>query len=346
VVSTPTIEGSSRIANEFELGTKERWYVPCPACGVKSIMSFWNLSDHAYPKHKCDHCGDHTHGRNEWQATSRIGGEWRAERTHYEQGLKLTTRSFHMDCLPSPWFSWHDLKTEYAEDKSIQEDYNDFTKLITFHNTRLARLWTDASIRQLDWQQIYDRRTDYKLTPGADLPEPVLILVAGADTQDNRIEFSVYGFGEGKECYAITHEIIHGDTALPETWERFTKALYERDWVHPTRGKMRVEQILLDSGGHRATETQHWARYRAPRAYVLRGKGGKGVPVIADRNFNNEMHIMQVIVGVDSVKVDFSTRLNIETPGPGYVHYPKLPNGDPVYSQMVAAGKRSAASAG
>jgi phage terminase large subunit GpA-like protein len=36
---------------------------------------------------------------------------------------------------------------------------------------------------------------------------------------------------------------------------------------------------------------------------------------------------MQVILGVDSVKADLATRLNVETPGPAYYHFPKAADG-------------------
>ncbi len=39
-VSTPTIEGVSRIEHEFKLGTMEEWELPCPGCGEYQAITW------------------------------------------------------------------------------------------------------------------------------------------------------------------------------------------------------------------------------------------------------------------------------------------------------------------
>ena len=48
-------------------------------------------------------------------------------------------------------------------------------------------------------QQFVESRENY----GADLPEGVLILTCAVDTQDNRLEYEICGWGDEEECWGI-----------------------------------------------------------------------------------------------------------------------------------------------
>jgi phage terminase large subunit GpA-like protein len=326
LVSTPTVEGQSRIENEFQEGTMERWLVPCPSCGHEQVLSYWRLTNHADPHHRCEECGSEAHDQADWLAASQRG-RWIAERTHDKHGAELTTRSFELNCLPSPWWSWAELRKEHDAAKRLMENHQDASKMVTFKNTRLAELWTDDSAERLDWEEIRKRREVYDLPEGAEVPEPVLLLTAGIDTQDSRLEYTVYGWCLGREVYAIEHGIIAGNTADEEVWDRLTKQVYDREFIHASGRRMKVARMFIDSGGHRATEVQRWCKFKSPRAFPIRGQAGKGLPVIKNKNHNNELRVMQVILGVDSMKADLVTRLKVETSGPAYFHWPKNADG-------------------
>jgi phage terminase large subunit GpA-like protein len=93
---------------------------------------------------------------------------------------------------------------------------------------------------------------------------------------------------------------------------------------------MQVSQIFIDQGGHRTSEVLRWCRGKAPRVFPIRGQGGKGLAVIKDRNYNNMAKQQQVIIGVDSVKIDAVIRLSVEDKDhPGFVHYPMNRDGSP-----------------
>jgi phage terminase large subunit GpA-like protein len=322
LVSSPTVDGQSRVENEYQEGTMESWFVPCPACGHEQVLSYWRLTNHADPRHRCEECGSDDHDQADWLAASR-DGRWIPTRTHDQHGAELTTRSFHLSCLPSPWWSWVELRNEHDAAKRLMERHQDASKMVTFKNTRLAELWTDSQGERLDWEELRDRREVYDLPEGAEIPEPVLLLTAGIDTQDNRLEYTVYGFGLGRESWAIEHGILPGNTASEQVWSDLTKAVYDREFVHASGRRMKIARMFIDSGGHRATEVQRWCKNKSPRAYPIRGQAGRGLPIIKNRNMNNELRVPQVILGVDSVKSELITRLKVETTGPAYYHFPK-----------------------
>jgi hypothetical protein len=58
-------------------------------------------------------------------------------RAHDQHGAELTTRSFHLSCLPSPWWSWSwvELRNEHDAAKRLMERHQDASKMVTFKNT-------------------------------------------------------------------------------------------------------------------------------------------------------------------------------------------------------------------
>ena len=63
-------------------------------------------------------------------------------------------------------------------------------KLQVVYNTRFGELWEDRGDLE-DEESVMARREEYE----AELPEGVLVLTCGVDTQDDRLEFEVVGHG-------------------------------------------------------------------------------------------------------------------------------------------------------
>jgi phage terminase large subunit GpA-like protein len=121
----------SRIENEFQEGTMERWLVPCPSCGHEQVLSYCRLTNHADPRHRCEECGNDEHDQADWIAASQ-NGLWIPTRTHDKHGAELTTRGFELNCLPSPWWSWTELRNEHGAAKRLMEQHQDASKMVTF----------------------------------------------------------------------------------------------------------------------------------------------------------------------------------------------------------------------
>ena len=71
------------------------------------------------------------------------------------------------------------------------------------YNTRFGMLWEDRGDLE-DEESIMARREEYK----AELPDGVLLLTCGVDTQDTRLEYEVVGHGHFGETWGIKKGII------------------------------------------------------------------------------------------------------------------------------------------
>ena len=92
----------------------------------------------------------------------------------------------------SPWASWQSTILEYLNALGSSK------KLQVVYNTRFGELWEDRGDLE-DEDSIMARREQYE----AELPDGVLVLTCGVDTQDDRLEFEVVGFGHFGESWGI-----------------------------------------------------------------------------------------------------------------------------------------------
>ena len=88
-------------------------------------------------------------------------------------------------------------------------------------------------------------------------------------------------------------------------------------------GKLaRVRLIVVDSGGHCTTEVYRYCSSRRPRVFALKGYGGQGKPIIiGGRTTEKSQSAWLLRIGVDTLKDDFHSRLAMDKPGPGLLHW-------------------------
>ena len=96
--------------------------------------------------------------------------------------------------------SWAKLVTEFLKAKGDKE------KLQTFVNTKLGQPWDNDNGERLEWEDLAKRREMY---PSGKVPNWVVYLTFGIDTQDDRYEGRVWGWGAGKECALIDRFILY-----------------------------------------------------------------------------------------------------------------------------------------
>ena len=61
-----------------------------------------------------------------------------------------------------------------------------------------------------------------------DLPDGVLVLTAGVDTQDDRMEYEVIGHGHFGETWGIEKGIIMGRPDEDATWAKLDEMVFDR----------------------------------------------------------------------------------------------------------------------
>ncbi|MFC4102922.1 phage terminase large subunit family protein [Paenibacillus xanthanilyticus] len=296
LVSTPTIKGVSRIEKFYEDSTKEEWCLPCPSCDEYQPLKWSQIKydyDEAKKKtlradHACRACGA-LHNEQEWKAGYETKGKWIARQDH------STTRGFHLNELASTFVTWETIVHNWKEANKAGKE-----ALKTWINTSMAETWEEKG-EQLDEDSLLRRREMYH----ADVPEGVKVLTAAVDTQDNRFEVDVIGWGAGHESWRIQYHIIYGDLNQAQVWADLDEFL-QRTWMDGEGRRFRIAITCMDSGGHFTNEVYRFCKERlARRVFAIKGDSpgdGTYLPLIAGTSTNNRYKATVVRLGVDEGK--------------------------------------------
>lgn len=238
LVSTPTIEGASRIEREYLASDQRRFFLPCPHCGAMQWLQFERLRwDKGRPETAAYVCAECEVPIEERHKTWMLGaGEWRptaeAEAAHVV--------GFHISSLYSPvgWLSWEQIARDWeAAQGKVQA-------LKTFANTVLGKTWQEQGDAP-EWERLAERREDYRL---GTVPEAAAVLTAGVDVQDDRLECDVWAWGEGFSSWLVDHVGIAGSPREAGTWTRLSEIL-NRAWPRQGGGLVRIGRACVDTGG-------------------------------------------------------------------------------------------------
>ena len=165
---------------------------------------------------------------------------------------------------------------------------------------------------------LFQRREYYD----AEVPDGVIYLTAGVDTQDDRFEIEVVGWGIGCESWGIRYQKIYGDMKRGQIWADLD-AFLARRWKKKDGTTLGLLAACIDSGGHFQDEVLRFCKDRADRrVWAIKGISRGDVPYIRNPSRNNRVKADQFIIGVDIGKNKVLTRLNILFKGPNYCHFP------------------------
>ncbi|MGG1638217.1 phage terminase large subunit family protein [Paenibacillus sp. NRS-1760] len=320
LVSTPTIKGASRIEDFYEDSTQEEWCIPCPSCNDIQPLSWKQIKfefDEVKKKttsveHCCRSCGA-LHGEQEWKAGMEHKGKWIARKEHAD------TRGFHLNQLASTFSSWGRIVQKFkAAEKSLKK--GEVEPMKVWINTVLAEEWEEKG-EKLDENSLLNRREMYH----ADVPDGVKLLTAAVDTQDNRFEVEVIGWGAGHESWRIQYQVIYGDLNQKQVWNDLDEFL-QRTWTDFEGRKFRVAITCMDSGGHFTNEVYKFCKERfARRLFAIKGESpgdGTYLPLVAGTSTNNRYKATVIRLGVDEGKSKVMTMLKNKPDQQGYCHFP------------------------
>ena len=256
--SSPTIDGESRIAELFELGTQRRALAECIHCGHAQELIFENLiptnDSVAYP---CVECGG-LHVESDKPKMFR-NGLWTAGSQGDGETESFTSNSMY---LPYGWLSWADLVKEHRAAQAKLDEGND-AQMVVFYNTRLARVWK-RSVQVVTYQALLDRAEHYPLRIA---PHGVLFLTAGVDTQDNRLAVQIVGWGRNLKAFIVDYIELMGDPADDDVWNRLTE-LINSGIEHESGRVLPILATAIDIGGHRGEAVKHYVREKLIRSPI------------------------------------------------------------------------------
>lgn len=323
-VSTPTIKGSSKIEESYNDGTQERWVHQCPNCGEYNEICYETIKHEHIKKeingkeyhkviikgHACPDCG-HLFSQDEMRKQP---AKWQAENP---EAYKTGCRSFWLTAFASPWVSWESILLDVHKNEDNPE------KLKAIYNTKLGKLWEHRDFAQSD-EELMERLEDY----GAELPDGVLVLTCGVDTQDDRLEYEVVGWGKNGESWGIKKGYIMGDPDTAEPWERLDDVI-EHVYKFKSGQGLGITITLVDSGGHKTQSVYAECRKRqTKRVFAIKGRGGEGIPIVnppkrVAAKDNKRITCWLYSLGVDAGKAAIYASLQVQTPGAKYCHFPQ-----------------------
>ena len=319
MVSTPTVKGLSRIERAYEISDQRHFLVPCPHCQHEHPLRWgnvvWQDGRRDLASLRCPSCNGTITNAQKNQAVAR--GRWQAS------AGPSRIAGFHLNELYSPWRSIADIAIEHGRAK------DDPSTLQVWINTSLGETWEEGGER-ISEHALMERCEPY---PQADVPARGLILTAGVDTQQDRLEVEVVAWAGGEESWSVAYQVILGDPDIPEgtpgsPWTHLTDYLRKR-WTSEAGGEMVIETTCIDTGGSNTQSVYGYVkRHKGDRVYGIKGQGGPGLPIVGNparrRSGKKTSRPIDVyIVGVDSAKSIVYKRLRIAEPGAGYCHFPQ-----------------------
>lgn len=327
--STPTVRADhangtgSRIELAFEHSDKRFFFLTCPHCGEKQVLKWANVKwppEHPeLAQYACEHCGVL------WTEAERRSairtGEWIATAPFHG------TAGFHIWEAYSPFSNLGKIAVAFMEAKKMPET------LKTWVNTVLGESWEEDA-NKVEAAPLMERREDY----GPEVPDGAVVLTAGVDTQDDRLEVEVTGWGDDYETWNVDYRVFYGDPNRPEVWNDLLDYLLT-PFTHACGREMPISATCVDTGGHCSEAVYRFCkRYEKYRIFAIKGNPNPGQPILGKPSKRNKGRVKLFPVGVDSAKELLFSRLRIQEPGPGYCHFPL--DRDQEYFDQLTAEKR------
>lgn len=161
----------------------------------------------------------------------------------------------------------------------------------------------------------------------AEVPMGVAVLTAGIDTQKDRLEIEVVGWGRDEESWSVAFDVIEGDLETAEPWLRLD-AYLKQVWRRADGRGFTIMAACHDSGGNHTQKVYEFAKERLGRKiWAIKGDSataGKRSPIWPNKRPTpkNRAQFKPIIIGVNSAKDSIRSRLHIAESGPGYMHFP------------------------
>ena len=320
--STPGRADTSTVLKWFRQGDQRRYHVPCPHCGHEQVIVWENI---VWDKDETGHLPETAR----YLCRDGCGTLWSdAERVlAVEKGRWIATAPFHgvasfaIGIGLSPWVSLEQTVRGFL----LAKDYA--PTLIQWVNETKGEPWEDRA-ETTDAEGLAGRVEAYDAET---LPEGVRLVTAGVDTQDDRLEVTLTGWGANEEAWIVRHEVLLGDPGQMSVWTDLDVLLRDSRFRTLDQRTLRVMSACVDSGGHHGAMVLSFARAREFRKiYATRGvpndhRGSRpiwGKALLRTKNASGRLWA----VGVDTGKDGLQARLRIvpapDEATPKAVHFP------------------------
>lgn len=339
-VSTPLVMPGCRISKDFDSGSQEHPYVPCPHCQHMQVLEWDNMLSGLDPDHpedahfSCVACGTLIEEHHRPQLLK--GFEWRA----HNPAAAREHRSFWIWSAYSYLQSWERIAREWLKYKG------DPTGEKTFLNDTAGKPYR-AQGEARPWEELRDRARESHYIRG-NIPTGALLLFLGVDCQHDRVEWQLIGAGRDYRRYVVDYGIIDKHISDPDC-RRNLDLLIAAKWKNAVGREIGIDMGAID-GNAWTEDVWGWARrHPSSKLIMVRGRGDDAAPRLArvkrERNersgvllkyskrfYNLGVSVLKMALYRDLTKDDALTN--------GYVAFPSGLDDD--YFQELTAERREA----
>lgn len=330
---TPVLKGASRTCKGYETTDQRVYMVECPHCH-KHIELQWehmvtDRESEYYATYRCQECETHIEHHHKARMIQDVpmGGTAYWQPTNPSAPDHL--RGYFIWTAYSPFRSWKWICDKWHECQGDPEMEQ------VFYNTVLGLEYAFSTV-DLDAGALFQQREDY--TADA-MPNDVLLVTAGIDTQDDRFEVEVVGWGLGEESWSLGYHTIDGDPALKTTRQALDDFLRSQRYCRQDGTELVIKAAFIDSGGHRTDSVYTFTRGKIARhIYACKGSNVAGQPIFARFSPLKKARVKLAIIGTDTAKELIYARLASPEESTGRMHFP-LAYDRTYFEQLIAEEK-------
>jgi phage terminase large subunit GpA-like protein len=366
--STPKIKGTCQIESSLkDADVVLHFFVPCPHCDAMQRLEWggkdaefgfkWTGDDAETAKYQCKHCQElfdysclsSISEKGQWQTDD--GSVYLDEDDQFRnERHKLIDAPNHVGiCIWSAYSffkTWSALVGDFIKANRKAKE-GEIGPLISFVNTKLGDTWEESEGSELDHDTLYKRREPYPVKSKKIVaPNSVLYITVGIDTQDDRFEWEVVGWGLGEESWSLGYHSLYGDLTQPQIWnilaEMVNKPIEREDGTI-----LEVGKIGHDSGGHFTKDVYEFSKKLGIYHLIpMKGSSSYGKP-IADfpKKKHRKYGVYLAEIDTNAAKDVIYPRLNIQSDNlnesrPGYCHFPIAETHDEAFFKMLTAERK------
>jgi phage terminase large subunit GpA-like protein len=170
------------------------------------------------------------------------------------------------------------------------------------------------------------------------IPNEILVITMGIDTQDDRIEGTVTGWTEDGTSYVLDYKIFHGDPVKKEVWDGLTEFL-DTTYTRADDIELGIKCTTIDSGGHKTQNVYAYAKKMMhKRVFAIKGvNNNENEPILVGKpSTSNNLKIQLYKVGTFGAKELLFSKLKIDQLDEGSIHFNSAVCDEEYFAQLTA----------
>lgn len=282
-ISTPLVEPGCRITRNFEAGSQESLFLPCPHCGHPQALEWENFQqsiDELHPERAhftcvADDCGgviEEYHRLQMFQEARKLEergtSAWRAARPE----MKRVHRSFDLWSAVSLLQSFERIAREWLSAKG------DPASEQTFFNDTVGRAYRTLG-EAPGWESLRDRASQSD-RPIECIPAGHPIVTIGVDCQKDRVEWQVVAWARDYRRAVVAYGVFAGHIS-EDGCRTMLDGLLSQSWPNAHGRRISADMLAID-GNAWTEDVWGWVKkHPTSRVIMVRGVPSESAPLIA-----------------------------------------------------------------